>query len=76
MVYLVRLWHKTRRHWARIPARSDVCYRGCTYTVLQTVHRPGVLSMLCTFKNSCSHSIRVEHSLDFRLLSVVQYCSK
>ena len=28
--------------WVRIPAGSNVCHRGCAYTVLQTVQRPGV----------------------------------
>ena len=28
----------------RIPAGSDICQRGCAYTVLQTVQRPGVYS--------------------------------
>ena len=31
-------------YWVRILVGSDVCYRGCTYTVLQTVQRPGLCS--------------------------------
>ena len=29
-------------YWARIPAGSNICHRGCAYTVLETVQRPGV----------------------------------
>ena len=31
-----------RRYWVRIPAGSDVCYRGCAHIVFQTDLRPGV----------------------------------
>ena len=58
------------RFWVRIP--SDVCHRGCAYTVLQTVQRHAVYSdvygrLQCTIKNSSSHSIRVGHISDFGL---------
>ena len=32
----------TEGYWIRIPARWDVCHRGCAYTVIQTVQMPGV----------------------------------
>ena len=44
MAYSDRLWLKTQRYLVRIPAGSDVCHRGCAYTVLQTVQRLGVYS--------------------------------
>ena len=40
----IRLWLKTQRYWARIPAGSDIYHWGCAYTVLQTVPRYGVCS--------------------------------
>ena len=33
--------------WVRIPTVSDVCHRGCAYTVLKTVQRPEVCSAVC-----------------------------
>ena len=40
----VLLWLKTQRYWVQIPVGSDVCHRGCAYTVLQTAQMPGVCS--------------------------------
>ena len=40
----VRLCHETQRYCFRIPAGSNVCHRGCAYTVLLTVQRNGVCS--------------------------------
>ena len=57
----------------RIPVGPDICHRGCAYTVLQTVQRPGVYSAAY----GCVHykqplkafELRVGHSL-FGLPSV------
>ena len=38
MAHSIRLWPETRRDGIGL----DVCHRGCGYTVLQTVWRPGV----------------------------------
>ena len=43
---------------------SDVCHRGCTYTVLQTVQCAVLSMVLCTIKNSLSQSIGVGHNSD------------
>ena len=37
---------KLKRYWARIPAGTNVYNWGCSYTVLQTIQRPGVCSAL------------------------------
>ena len=59
----------------RIPVGPDICHRGCAYTVLQTVQRPGVYSAAYgTVHNEeplKSFEIRVGHSPGF-LLS--RYC--
>ena len=59
MAHSVRLWLETQmyRYWFPVPAGLGVCNRGCAYTVLQTI------------KNR--YSIRVGHSPDFGLPSVV-----
>ena len=35
---------KLMNYWVRILVGSNVCHRGCAYTVLQTVQRHGVRS--------------------------------
>ena len=30
----------------RVPVRSVICHQGCAYTVIQTVQRPGVFSVV------------------------------
>ena len=30
-----------KKYWVRIPAGSDIFHRGCAYTVLQTIQKPG-----------------------------------
>ena len=44
MTQSVWLLHEIQKHWVRIPVESDVCHRGCAYTVLQTVKMDGVYS--------------------------------
>ena len=44
MAHSVRLWLETRELLGSNPGGSDVCYRGCAYTVLQTVQMSGVCS--------------------------------
>ena len=46
MARSVMLWLKSQRYCVRIPAGSDVCHRGCEYTVFQTVQRLGVCSVV------------------------------
>ena len=50
--------HSYRLHGAcnmEVPVGPDICHRGFAYTVLQTVQRPGVytvlLMLLCIIKN-------------------------
>ena len=72
MAHSVRLWLETQRYWVRMAAESDVCHRGCAYTVFQTIQTPAVPFMiLCTIKNPWSHPIREGHSPDFGFPSVV-----
>ena len=47
MTHSIRLWLDTQMYWVRIPAGSDVCHWSCAYTMLQTVQRPGVYSVIC-----------------------------
>ena len=42
MAHSIRLWLKTQELLGSNPGR--VCYRGCAYTVLQTVQMSGVCS--------------------------------
>ena len=42
MAHSIRLCLETQSYWVRIVVESDVCHRGCAFTVLQTVQRPGV----------------------------------
>ena len=44
MVHSYRLGLVTWRYQILIPVRTDICHRGCAYTVLQTVKRHGVYS--------------------------------
>ena len=45
MAYSYRLGLVTWRYQVRIPVVPDICHRGCSYTVLQTVERYGVYSV-------------------------------
>ena len=42
MAHLYRLGLATWRYQVRIPVGSNICHRGCAYTVLQTVQMNGV----------------------------------
>ena len=44
MAHSIRLWFETQRYCVLILVGSDVCHRGCAYTVLQTVQRHGECS--------------------------------
>ena len=74
MAHSYRLGLATWRHQARIPVWPDICHRGCAYTVLQTVQRPGVYSGAygtVHYKEPLkSFEIRVGHSPGFGLPSV------
>ena len=37
----VRLWLETQRYWVRIPVGSNIRQRGCAFTVLETIQKPG-----------------------------------
>ena len=62
------------RYQVRIPVGPDICHRGCAYSVLQTVQRPGVCSAAygtVHYKEPLmSFEIRVGHSPSFGLPSV------
>ena len=64
----------TWRYQARIPVGPDICHRGCAYTVLQTVQRPGAYSAAygtVHYKEPLmSFEIRLGHSPGFGLSSV------
>ena len=44
MAHSYRLGLVTWMYQVRVPVGADICHRGCAYTVLQTVQRPGVHS--------------------------------
>ena len=69
----IRLWLETQKYRVRIPAGSDICHRGCAYTVHTNVQMPEVYSVVygtVPYKESFSHSIRVGRSPDFGFPSV------
>ena len=74
MAHSYRLGLVTGRYQARIPVGPDICHRGCTYTVFQTVQKPGEYSAVygtVHYKESLkSFEIRVEYSPGFGLRSV------
>ena len=74
MAHSYRLGLITWRYKVRIPVWKDICRRGCAYTVLQTVKRPGVYSAAygtVHYKEPLkSYEIRVGHSLGFGFPSV------
>ena len=74
MAHSYRLGLVIWRYQVRIPVGPDICHRGCAYTVLQTVQRPGVYSAAygtVHYKEPLkSFEIRVGHSPGFGLPSV------
>ena len=74
MAHSYRLGIITWRYQVRIPVWKDICRRSCAYTVLQTVHRPGVYSAACCtvhYKEPLkAFEIRVGHSPGFGFPSV------
>ena len=66
MAHSYRLGLITWRYQVRVPVWKDICRRGCAYTVLQTVKRPGVYSAACGtvhYKERLkSFEMRVRHS--------------
>ena len=69
-----RLGLVTWGYQVRIPVGTDICHRGCAYTVLQNVQRHGVYSAAygtMHYKEPLkSFKIRVGHSPGFGLPSV------
>ena len=47
MAHSYRLGLVTWMYQVRVPVGADICYRGCAYTVLQTVQRDEVYSAAC-----------------------------
>ena len=83
MAHSYRLGLVTCVYQVWIPVGTDICHRGCAYTVLQTVQRNGVYSAAygtVHYKEPLkSCEIRVGHSPSFGLLSVAilpWLCSK
>ena len=74
MAHSYRLGLVTWGYQVRIPVGTDICHRGCAYTVLQTVQRHGVYSAAygtVHYKEPLkSFEIRVGHSPGFGLPSV------
>ena len=79
MTYSILFWLETQMYWVRIPAGSDICHRGCAYSVyavLQTVQRDCVYNAIYDTvpnKEPWSGSIRVWHSPEFCLPSVAVF---
>ena len=71
------------RNWFRIPAGSDVCHQGCAYTVLQTVQKLGVRSVvygtvhyrepLKSFDRSSSPGVHITKNPNFDPISTFSY---
>ena len=74
MTHSYRLGLVTWGYQVRIPGGTDICHRGCAYTVLQTVQRYGVYNDAygtVHFKELLrSFEVRVGHSPGFGPLSV------
>ena len=74
MAHSYRLGLVTWGYQARIPGGTDICHRGCAYTVIQTVQRQGVYSAaygtLYYEEPLKSFEIRVGHSPGFGFPSV------
>ena len=74
MTHSYRLGLVAWGYQARIPVGTDICHRGCAYTVLQTVQRHGVCSAAygtVHYKEPLkSFEIRVGSSPGFWLSSV------
>ena len=74
MAHSYRLGRVIWWYQVRIPVGQDICHRGCAYTVLQTVQRPGVYSAAygtVHYKEPLkSFEIRVGHNPGFGLPSV------
>ena len=74
MAHSYRLGFVIWRYQVRIPVGPDIFHRGCAYTVLQTVQRPGVYSGVygtVHYKEPLkSFEIRVGHSPGIGLPSV------
>ena len=74
MAHSYRLGLVTWRYHVRIPVGSDICHRGCAYTLLRTVQMNEVYSDIygdVNYKeNLKSIEIRVGHSPSFGLPSV------
>ena len=74
MAHSYQLGLVTWGYQVRIPVGTDICLRGCAYTVLQTVQRHGVCSAAygtVHYKEPLkSFEIRVGHSLCFGFPSV------
>ena len=72
MAHSYRLGIVTWSYQVRIPIRSDICHRGCAYTVLQTVQRPRVYSAAYDtvhYKGTLeSFELKVGHSPGFGFL--------
>ena len=76
MAHLYRLGLVTWGYQARILVGTDICHRGCAYTVLQTVQRHGVYraayGTVHYEEPLKSFEIRVGHSTGFGLPSVAK----
>ena len=80
MAHSYRLRLITWRYLARVPVGPGICHRGCSYTVLQNVQRPGVYRAIygtVHYKYDKQDKeplklfeIKVGHSLGFGLPSV------
>ena len=77
MAHSCQLGFATWGYQVQIPVGTDICHRGCAYTVLQTVQRHGVYSAVygtVHYKEPLnmlkSFEIRVGYSSGFGLTSV------
>ena len=80
MAHSYRLGLVTWGYQVQIPVGTDICHRGCVYTVRQTVQRLGVYGAAygtVHYKEPLkSFEIRVGHSLGFLLSRYCHDCTE
>ena len=72
MAHTYRLGLVTWGYQVRIPVGTDICHRGCAYTVLQTAQRHGVYSAA----NGTTHYKEPIKSFEIRVTGFLRsrYC--
>ena len=64
-----------QRYWVRILVCSDICHRGCAYTPLQSVQRPGTCVLSTVLSRSGIPVSRKQKFLPHSLVKI-RYCGE